>query len=220
MYWLSNLLKLYITKPPPEIYNTKFIFNQNPKILRDKIFFSYHDLTMKNKFVRSGVSAFVLKMPERRLLLIGRENPPGKGLLCFPGGTQEYGETMMHAMIREVREETGHIIQPPKADHRPPVVVEVMNKDYDCHWIIHCGIFEAIDKVPALEQNIEWEWFATDKNDKECRHVSEFQDSEVIKSFWDVYRYFIPSVDHNNYPFIGKSVRADTVSRLAVPLNS
>jgi ADP-ribose pyrophosphatase YjhB (NUDIX family) len=151
---------------------------------------------MHQKFVRSGVSAFVLKMPERRLLLIGRENHPGRGLYCFPGGTQEYGETMMQAMIREVREETGHIIRPPQADHRPPVVCEEISKEHGCHWIIHCGLFEAIDKVPSLEQDIQWEWFATDKNDKGCRHVSELQDSEVIQAFWDVYSYFIPSVDH------------------------
>jgi ADP-ribose pyrophosphatase YjhB (NUDIX family) len=47
-----------------------------------------------------------------RLLLIKRGHQPGKGLWSIPGGRVEPGETDEQAVIREVREETGLVVQP------------------------------------------------------------------------------------------------------------
>jgi 8-oxo-dGTP diphosphatase len=47
-----------------------------------------------------------------RLLLIKRGHEPGKGLWSIPGGRVESGETDEQAVIREVREETGLVVQP------------------------------------------------------------------------------------------------------------
>jgi 8-oxo-dGTP diphosphatase len=47
-----------------------------------------------------------------RLLLIKRGHEPGKGLWSIPGGRVEPGETDEQAVIREVREETGLVVQP------------------------------------------------------------------------------------------------------------
>ena len=47
-----------------------------------------------------------------RLLLIKRRNEPGAGLWSLPGGRIEPGETDAHAVIREVKEETGLIVVP------------------------------------------------------------------------------------------------------------
>jgi 8-oxo-dGTP diphosphatase len=44
---------------------------------------------------------------EGRALLVRRANPPDAGLWGFPGGKIEFGETVMDAAIRELREETG-----------------------------------------------------------------------------------------------------------------
>lgn len=48
---------------------------------------------------------------EGKIIFIRRKNPPYKGSWAFPGGFVEYGETVEKAVIREVNEETGAIIE-------------------------------------------------------------------------------------------------------------
>ncbi len=42
-----------------------------------------------------------------RLLLIRRGRAPAQGLWSVPGGRVEHGETLVEAVVRELREETG-----------------------------------------------------------------------------------------------------------------
>lgn len=54
----------------------------------------------------------VIKDDQGRLLLIRRGHPPGAGLWSLPGGRVEPGETDTEALIREMREETGLVVDP------------------------------------------------------------------------------------------------------------
>jgi ADP-ribose pyrophosphatase YjhB (NUDIX family) len=56
-----------------------------------------------------AVGAFVLD--GERVLLIRRGRPPGEGLWSVPGGKLEPGETLAQAVAREVREETGLVVE-------------------------------------------------------------------------------------------------------------
>jgi ADP-ribose pyrophosphatase YjhB (NUDIX family) len=56
-----------------------------------------------------AVGAFVFDGP--RVLLVERGRPPGEGLWSVPGGRQEPGETLAQAVAREVREETGLVVE-------------------------------------------------------------------------------------------------------------
>jgi 8-oxo-dGTP diphosphatase len=47
-----------------------------------------------------------------RLLLIQRANEPGRGLWSVPGGRVEPGEDDAAALVREMAEETGLVVQP------------------------------------------------------------------------------------------------------------
>ena len=65
-----------------------------------------------------------------RVLLIRRGRPPGEGLWSVPGGRLEPGETLAQAVAREVREETGLVVEVgPLA-----CVVERMGDDH--HFVI------------------------------------------------------------------------------------
>lgn len=47
-----------------------------------------------------------------RLLLVRRANEPGRGLWSLPGGRVEPGEDDAAALVREMAEETGLVVQP------------------------------------------------------------------------------------------------------------
>lgn len=65
-----------------------------------------------------------------RVLLVQRAKEPGKGLWTVPGGRLEGAETLAQGVAREVREETGLVVEVgPLA-----CVVERMGDDY--HFVI------------------------------------------------------------------------------------
>ena len=57
-----------------------------------------------------GVGAVVVN--DNRVLIARRGNPPMKGHWTLPGGVLELGETLIEGVIREVKEETGLIVEP------------------------------------------------------------------------------------------------------------
>ncbi len=76
-----------------------------------------------------AVGAFVFD-GEGRVLLVERGNPPGVGLWTVPGGRLEPGETLAQAVAREVREETGLVVEVGGL----ACVAERMGDDY--HFVI------------------------------------------------------------------------------------
>jgi ADP-ribose pyrophosphatase YjhB (NUDIX family) len=57
-----------------------------------------------------GVGAVVVH--EGRVLLVRRGSEPLKGHWTLPGGVLEVGETLIAGVVREVREETGLLVEP------------------------------------------------------------------------------------------------------------
>lgn len=58
-------------------------------------------------FENTGTAAVSVVLHARRLLLVRRAVQPYRGLWGFPGGFQEYGESLEETAVRETREETG-----------------------------------------------------------------------------------------------------------------
>lgn len=50
--------------------------------------------------------------PDGRLLLVRRANEPGRGRWSIPGGRVEPGEDDATALVREMQEETGLVVEP------------------------------------------------------------------------------------------------------------
>jgi ADP-ribose pyrophosphatase YjhB (NUDIX family) len=57
-----------------------------------------------------GVGAVIVKAG--RVLLVQRGTEPMKGHWSLPGGLVELGEGLLNAVVREVREETGLLVEP------------------------------------------------------------------------------------------------------------
>lgn len=74
--------------------------------------------------------AGIVRDDEGRVLLIERGRPPGIGLWTVPGGKLEARETLAQAVAREVREETGLVVEVGAL----ACVVERMAEDY--HYVI------------------------------------------------------------------------------------
>ncbi len=58
------------------------------------------------------IGALAVVVHETRVLLVQRSKQPDAGLWGFPGGHVEWGETVMQAAQRELREETSVIAEP------------------------------------------------------------------------------------------------------------
>jgi 8-oxo-dGTP diphosphatase len=58
---------------------------------------------------RLAVSAGIFR--DGKILLVRRAREPAKGVYTFPGGRVEYGESLTDALTREIREETGLVIE-------------------------------------------------------------------------------------------------------------
>lgn len=57
-----------------------------------------------------AVSAAIIR--DGKVLIVRRARPPASGLYTLPGGGVEVGETLVEAVVREVREETALAIEP------------------------------------------------------------------------------------------------------------
>ena len=62
---------------------------------------------LKEPSKSSKIAVDPLIVKENKIILLRRAGYPFEGMLEFPGGMVEYGETVEHAVVREAEEETG-----------------------------------------------------------------------------------------------------------------
>ncbi len=123
------------------------------------------------------VGAGAVIIDKGRILLEKRKNEPGKGKWSIPGGLVDLGETLEHAVIREVEEETRLKC---KKNDRPLLIDVVDNIDLDDKGRIkyHFVIIDYLVKVDGSE-------FGAASDAEELRWVSpnEVENYDLTSSF-------------------------------------
>ena len=109
-----------------------------------------------------AVSAAIMR--DDQVLIVRRARPPAQGLYTLPGGAVEAGETLIEAVMREVREETGMIIEPlALAGYREAI----MRDDDKCvarHYVILCFAARWVAGEPVICDEIaEARWLRPSK---------------------------------------------------------
>ena len=99
-----------------------------------------------------AVSAAIIR--EGKVLVVRRARPPAKGIYTVPGGVVETGETLVEAVKREVREETGLDIEPVTlAGHREAVMRDKDGR-VERHFVVLCFASRWLGGEPALNDEL------------------------------------------------------------------
>jgi ADP-ribose pyrophosphatase YjhB (NUDIX family) len=99
-----------------------------------------------------AVSAAIVR--DGKILVVRRAQPPAQGVLTLPGGVVEVGETLMEAVAREVREETGMTIAPVAlAGFREAIVRDPQDR-VERHFVILCFASRWQAGEPVLNEEL------------------------------------------------------------------
>jgi 8-oxo-dGTP diphosphatase len=115
---------------------------------------------------KMGIGVGIMLLKEGKILLGQRHPDPkkansdlkGEGTWTMPGGKVDFGETIINAAIREVKEETNIDI---KKDGIKIISISDDIKD-NVHFVtigFLCELFSGIPQVMEPEQITKWDWF-------------------------------------------------------------
>jgi len=98
-----------------------------------------------------AVSAAIIR--DGRVLIVRRARPPQ--LYTLPGGVVETGETLLQAVVREVREETAIEIEPVAlAGHREAIMRDAAGRT-ERHFVIMCFAARWIAGEAVLNEELD-----------------------------------------------------------------
>jgi 8-oxo-dGTP diphosphatase len=124
-----------------------------------------------------GIGAIIIQ--EGKILLEKRRSAPGKGKWSIPGGLVDLGENIEHAVVREVKEETGLDV----AEPRLVDVVDHVNLDekgaVKYHFVIVDYLVNLVRGVPKA---------ASDAEDLKWVPFSEVEEYDLTSSFRDFFK--------------------------------
>jgi len=102
----------------------------------------------------TGMTALIIR--GKKILCVKRKTDPWKGMLSLPGGKLEQGETEIEGLLREVKEETGYIID--LLEKEPVVISRIKYKGQPAIYKIYeCVIKDGIE-YPQEEEVEEIVW--------------------------------------------------------------
>ena len=100
-----------------------------------------------------AVSAAIFR--DGKVLVVRRARKPALGIYTLPGGGVEIGETLLHAVTREVREETALEIEPVAlAGHREAIARDAQGR-VERHFVILCFAARWRSGEPVLNEELD-----------------------------------------------------------------
>ena len=99
-----------------------------------------------------AVSAAILR--DGHVLIVRRARPPAQSLYTLPGGAVEAGETLIEALVREMREEIGMAIEPIALAGYREAIVRDDDKRVARHYVILAFAARWIAGEPVLGDEI------------------------------------------------------------------
>lgn len=106
-----------------------------------------------------AVSAAVIR--DGQVLVVRRARSPAQGLFTLPGGAVELGETLAAAVVREVQEETGLVIEPVGLAGCREVITRDAEDRIERHFVILAFAARWLAGEPTLNPELaEARWLA------------------------------------------------------------
>ena len=100
-----------------------------------------------------AVSAAIIR--DGKVLVVRRARKPALGIYTLPGGVVEVGETLTHALTREVREETALAIEPVALAGHREVIVKDADGRIERHFVILCFASRWVSGEPVLNEELD-----------------------------------------------------------------
>lgn len=100
-----------------------------------------------------AVSAAIIR--EGKVLVVRRARNPALHFYTLPGGVVEAGETLLHAVAREVREETSLEVEPVALAGNREVIVRDAQGRVERHFVILCFAARWCSGEAALNEELE-----------------------------------------------------------------
>ena len=100
-----------------------------------------------------AVSAAIIR--DGKVLVVRRARKPALGIYTLPGGVVEAGETLTHALTREVREETALAIEPVALAGHREVIVKDADGRIERHFVILCFASRWVSGEPVLNEELD-----------------------------------------------------------------
>jgi len=123
-------------------------------------------MTDRNDTANDGPPLAVSVALERdgKFLLVLRANPPAQDMYAFPGGRVDPGETLEHAALRELEEETGLRASNPRAFATFDLGSDDPGEPGKSHFFLTVFLAEDLGGEPrAMDDAKEVGWFTVEE---------------------------------------------------------
>lgn len=127
------------------------------------------------EFPLIGVGSIIIE--DDRVALVKRAHPPIQGQWSIPGGVLEVGELVREAAIREVREETGLIVEPGELLGVFDRVLRDAEKRVQYHYVLIDFLCRCVGgEFVAASDAVEVRWFTRE----ELHALNLAQDTQAV----------------------------------------